>query len=199
MDETVNAQVKKQCEFLVRYWIPAEDEVYTKYITPWLFAHTSADHLQELVFDVLKSSHISLDRFANLSTGGPNINIGLYQTLDSQLQEMLHSGLLPFNPCCIHKVHNGYHKRILVYGTEVENFAFDLHSWCKIALWKREDFMQVAVKFQDKDIFQVFLHNETLFYRHTETGWLTLVPSLQKVEKSFFRVRNHLSILHSRR
>ena len=57
-------------------------------ITSQLFAHTS-DHLQELVFEVLKSSHISLDHFANLSTDGPDINIDLHQRLDSQLQEML--------------------------------------------------------------------------------------------------------------
>ena len=181
LDETVNAQVKKQCEFLVRYWNPAEDEVCTKYITSQLFAHTSADHLQELVFDVLKSNHISLDCFTNLSTDGLNINIGLHRRLDCQLQEMPHPGLLPY-PCCLHKVHNGYHKGILVYSTKVESLAFDFRSWFKIARCKREDFMQVAAELQDK-IFQVFSHNETLFYRHTETRWLTLVSSLQKVEE----------------
>ena len=73
LDETLNAQMKKQCGFLVHYWSPAEDD-----ITSQLFPHTSADHLQELLFDVMKSSHISLDHFANLSTGGPNLNIDLY-------------------------------------------------------------------------------------------------------------------------
>ena len=58
LDETVNAQVKKQCEFLVCYWSPAEEEVCTKYITSGLFAHTSADHLHEPVFDILKSSRL---------------------------------------------------------------------------------------------------------------------------------------------
>ena len=153
LDETVNAGVNKQCEFLVRYWIPAEDEICT---ICTLFAHTSADHLQGLVFHILKSSHISLDGFTNLSTDGPNINIGLHRRLDSQLQEMLHPGLLPFNSCCLHKVHNGYHKGILVYGTEIENLLFDLHSWFKIAPCKREDFMQVAAELQDKEIFKFF-------------------------------------------
>ena len=113
--------MKKQYEFLVRYWSPAEDEVCTKYATLWLFAHTSAHYLQELVLGVLKSSHIPLDRFANLSTDGPNINIGLHRRLDSQFQEMLHPALLPFNPFCLHKVHNGYHKEIWMHGTEVQH------------------------------------------------------------------------------
>ena len=109
--------------------------------------------MQKLVFDVLKSSHISLDYLPNLSTDGPNINIGLHRRLDCQFHEMLHPWLLPFNPCCIHKAHNGCHKGILVYGTEVENLAFDFHSWFKIEACKREDVMQVAAELQDKEIF----------------------------------------------
>ena len=98
--------------------------------------------------------------------------------------------LLPFNPCCLHTFHNGYHNRILVYGTEVE-MGFDFHSWFKIAPYKREDFMQVAAKLQDKEIFQVFSHNEEVFYRHAETRWLTLVPSLQKVEESWEQCKEY--------
>ena len=111
------------------------------------------------------------------------MNIGPYSRLDSQSQEMLHPGLLPFNQCCLHKVYNGYHKEILVYGTEVENLTFDLNSWFKVALCEHEDFMQVAAGLQNKEIFQVFSHNEALFYRQTETRWVTLVPSLQKVKE----------------
>ena len=160
-------------------------------MTSRLFAHTSADHLQELVFDVLKSSDISLDHFANLSTDGLNINIGLHRRFDIQLQEILHPGLLPFNPCCLHKVCNDYHKEILVYGTDVENLAFDLHSWFKKDPCKREDFMQVAAELQDKEIFQVFSQNKALFYRHTETHCLTLVPSLQKVEERWEQYKEY--------
>ena len=61
LDETANAQVKKQCDFLVRYSSPTEEEVSTKYITLRMFGHTSADHLQGLVFDVLESSGIQCD------------------------------------------------------------------------------------------------------------------------------------------
>ena len=60
LGETVNVEVKKQCDFLVGYWSTAED-----HITLQLFPHTFFDHLQELVFDVIKSSHISLDRFTH--------------------------------------------------------------------------------------------------------------------------------------
>ena len=194
LDETANAQVKKQCDFLIRYWSPSEDEVCTRYSDSRLFAHTSADHLKHLVFDVFNSSHISYDHFANLSTDGPNINIGLHRRLDSELQEKLHPGLLPFNPCCLHKCHNRYHKGILLYGHDVENLAFDLHSWFKIAPCKREDFMAVAAELQDRVVFQVFACNEALFYRHVETRWLTLVPSLQNIEERWVQSKQYFLV-----
>ena len=55
-----------------------------------------------------------------------------------------------------YRYHNGYDKGILVHGTEVENLAFDIYSWFKIAPSKPEDFMQVAAELEDKEIFQVF-------------------------------------------
>ena len=67
-----------------------------------------------------------------------------------------------------------------MYGTEVEKLAFDLHSWFKIAPCKCEDFMQVAAEIQEKHIFQVFSYNKALFL---PSYWLTLVPSLQKLEE----------------
>ena len=183
LDETTTAQVKKQCDFLVQYWSEKEDQVVTRYLTSTFFAHTSADEMQKMVLDILESCDISIDKFANLSTDGPNINKGLHQRLDQKLREDLHHGLLPWNPCTLHKVHTGFHNGLLEYGKDLENLAFDLHGWFKIAPCKREDFMQVAVDFQNEVIFAVFKRNEALFYRHVECRWLTLVPALKKIEE----------------
>ena len=90
LDETTTAQVNKQCDFLVRFWSELEDQVVTKYLTSTFFAHTSADELQKMVLNILESCEISTDKFANLSTDGPNINKGLHQRLDQQLKENHH-------------------------------------------------------------------------------------------------------------
>ena len=42
--------------------------------------------------------------------------------------------------------------------------------------------MQVAVEFQNEIIF-ISKKSETLFYRHVESGWLTLISALKKVEE----------------
>ena len=115
----------------------------------------------------------SLHHFAYLSADGWNMNIDLHETLDSQLQRMFDLALLPFSPCCLHKVHKSYYKGILVYGTQVETVTFDLHSWFKIAPCKREDFMQVAAELQDKEIlrkfFYIIKHFFTAILKHA--GW----------------------------
>ena len=154
LDETTTAQVKKQCDFLVRYWSEDSNEVCTRYVTFKMFGHTSAEHLVGLVLEIAEECSLPLPLFANLSTDGPNINKSLHTKLESKLREdYIHPGLLPFNSCNLHKCHNGFHKGIIVYGKESESLAFDLHSWFKFSPCKREDFVQVAFELQSMGFF----------------------------------------------
>ena len=133
------------------------------------FAHTSANDLQKMVNNVLESSNISVQKMASLSTDGCNINKALHKRLDEKMKEEGHPGLLPFDPCVLHKTHGSFHKGILQYSQDIEHLSFELHSWFKITPCKREDFMQVAVEFQNEIIFTSFKKSETLFYRHLES------------------------------
>ena len=55
LDEATTAQVKKQCDFLVRFWSELEDQVVTRYLTSTFCARTSADELQKMVLIILES------------------------------------------------------------------------------------------------------------------------------------------------
>ena len=94
-----------------------------------------------MVNNLLESSNISAQKMASLSTDGPNINKALDKRLYEKMKEG-HPGLLPFDPCVLHKIQG-----ILQYGQDVEHLCFELHSWFKIAPCKREDLMQVTVEF----------------------------------------------------
>ena len=137
-----------------------------------------------MMHNVLELSDISAQKMASLSTDGPNINKALHKRLDEKMKEEGHPGLLPFEPCVLHKAHGGFHKGLLQYVQDVEHLSFELHSWFKIAPCKREDFVQVTVEFQNEIIFTYFKKSETLFYGHVESRWLTLIPALRKVEES---------------
>ena len=100
---------------------------------------------------------------ASLSTDSPNINKALHKRLDEKVKEG-HPGLLPFDPCVLLKTRGSFHKGIWQYCQDVEHLSFELSSWFKIASFKRQDFMQVAVEFQNEIIFTYFKKSETLFY-----------------------------------
>ena len=119
---------------------------------------------------------------ASLSTDSPNINKALYKRLDEKVKEG-HLGLLPFDPCVLHKTRGSFHKGILQYRQDVEHLSFELSSWFEIASFKRQDFMQVTVEFQNEIIFTYFKKSETLFYWHVESRCLTLIPAFKKVEE----------------
>ena len=110
--------------------------------TSKMLGHTSAEHPMQLTLDVLEECSLLAEKFANISTDGPNINKSLHKKLDSKLKESyLHPWLLPLNLCNLHKCHNTFHKGITIYGKDSENLTFWLHTWFKISPCKREDFL----------------------------------------------------------
>ena len=102
-----------------------------------MFGYTSAEHFMQLTLDVLEKRSLPTEKFANISTDGPNINKFLHKTLDFKLKgSHLHPGLLPFNPCNFHKCYNAFHKGTAIYGKDSENLTFELHAWFKISACK---------------------------------------------------------------
>ena len=91
-------------------------------------AYTLASDLQEVVNNVLELSNVYAQKMADLSTDVSNINKALHKRLDEKMKEEGHPGLLPFDPCVLHKTHGGFHKGILHYGQDVEHPSFELHS-----------------------------------------------------------------------
>ena len=51
-----------------------------------MFGHTSAEHLMQLTLDILEECSLPVEKFANIPTDGPNINISLHKKLDSKLK-----------------------------------------------------------------------------------------------------------------
>ena len=177
-DETTNAKNKKQMDLLVRYWSEAAGEVTTGYLTSMMFGRCTHEQLKDKFMGLLddpKFQDLPWDRFFNISSDGPHINTALYRVLNEALKKSGKHGLLPLFVCCLHIVHNAFHKGIDVFGQESEQLAFDLHAWFKQAPCKEEDYRELSE--------DVTIENESLFLRHLNTRWLTLVPALLRVKK----------------
>ena len=185
-DETTTAQNKKQMDLLLRYWSEQADEVLTSYLTSLKFGRCEHDELRDKFIDLINDPQfkdLPWNKFFNLSSDGPNINLALYRVLNDSLKKTGHLGLLPFINCCLHTVHNGFHKGILVFGQDCEQLAYDLHAWFKQAPCKEEDYRGLS---DDST-----MENESLFLRHLSTRWLTLVPSLERIKKRWDDARNY--------
>ena len=185
-DETTNEQNKKQMDILIRYWSDSLGEIVTSYLDSLKFARCDHQELKEKflsMFEDDKFKEVPWDRFFNISSDGPNINKALYRELNLSLRREGKHGLLPLFVCCLHITHNAFHKGIDVFGQESEQLAFDLHAWFKQAPCKEEDYRKLAE--------DATLECESLFLRHLNTRWLTLVPALERVEKRWHDVRNY--------
>ena len=73
----------------------------------------------------------------------------------------------------------------------MENLAFNLHCWFKIAPCKKEDFMQVTVDFQNEALFAFLNGMKHCFTDMWNAGGLTLVPALQKVEERWNQAKKY--------
>ena len=61
----------------------------------------------------------------------------------------------------------------IVFGEDAEKLCFDLHAWFKLSPCKEEDFRMLSDN--------LYIEDESLFLRHINARWLTLVPALTRL------------------
>ena len=174
-DETGTVQGKKQMDLLLRFWSEQKNEVVTRYLTSFMFGRTSHEHIVEMIMSLKDNFDLPWERFFNLSSDGPNINIAAWNLLNEVLKKSDHKGLLDLVTCTLHIVHNAFQKGINEYGQDSEQLSFDFHAWFRISPCKQEDFRNLS---NDLNIDE-----EALFLRHVDSRWLTLAPALERVLK----------------
>ena len=140
-----------------------------------MFARTSAQHITELLMSINDDFDLPWERFFNLSSDGPNINLATWRILNEELKKSSHAGLLPLIVCTLHTMHTAFQKGISIYGEDCEQLAFDLNQWFKISPCKQEDFRNLSD--------DVKIEEEALFLCHVDSRWLTLAPSLERILK----------------
>ena len=87
-DETLNAQVKKQMDLLLRYWSEQHQEVRVKYFTSVMFGHAKAEGVVKEIMDALQKWAVPLKLLMSLGMDGPNVNKAVCSKVN-QLKEEL--------------------------------------------------------------------------------------------------------------
>ena len=131
-------------DLLLRFWSEQKNEVVTRYLTSFMFGRTSHEHIVEMIMTLKDNFDLPWERFFNLSSDGPNINIAAWNLLNEVLKKSDHKGLLDLVTCTLRIVHNAFQKGINEYGQDSEQLSFDFHAWFRISPCKQEDFRNLS-------------------------------------------------------
>ena len=173
-DETGNAQDKKQCDVLVRFWNEERGEIATFFLKSLMFGHAKSDTVSQAIIDTLaeEAYELPIQNLVSLGSDGPNVNKSIWKLIDDHQKSLGAPGLVPFVPCTLHVVHNSFRKGLNSYGEEAEHFAVDIFQWFKSHISQREDY---ATTLEGLEL------DDELFMRHVQCRWLTLVPALERI------------------
>ena len=90
------------------------------------FGRASGIDISLNILQAIKETGLPLDKLFNISSDGPNINKTVWREINGTLKEGF-SGPIPQTTCCLHIMHNAFHKWFNMYGEESEELAFDMH------------------------------------------------------------------------
>lgn len=184
-DETGTVQDKKECDTLVRFWDNAKGEVVTRFLKALFFGHAKGKDVAQALLNLVQEYGFDLALFLNIGSDGPNVNKTVWNEIDGKLKRMGYHGLLGFNPCNIHTVHNGFKNGVQVYGQQAEELAIDLFYWFKGSPCRKEDYFDTQMGL---DL------TAEVFIRHVQSRWLTLLPALTRILNKMEAVTKYFTI-----
>ena len=175
-DETTTAQQCRQMDILIRFWSSIEGEVSVRFLKAVHFGHATADIVSEALLELGDGDdpevNLPMKNLISLSSDGPNVNKSIHRKINESLKAGGNPGLLDFEPCNLHTVHNAFRKGLNCFGSDAEELTFDMYQFFKQQPVRREDF---------KDLQLEYNMDESLFLRHVPSRWLTLLPAMTRV------------------
>lgn len=135
------------------------------FVQTFCLGHATSKIISDKIFESLNQNGLQLRNVLALESDGPNVNKGVWQTINEKVKQSGSNGLLNIGTCNLHVVHNAFEKGIKEYGNAVQEFAIDLHSFFKHSSARKDDY---AIHQFDMDI------DEHVFMRYVPTRWVRL-------------------------
>ena len=169
LDETTNAQSKKQMDILLRYYSEVHGEVKVRVLKVVMFGHAFAKTVADEIWKTLQQSGLSSRFLLSLFPDGPNVNKLIKQSINNKLEEQFKRQLVDTGSCQIHVAHNSFRKGIEAYGEAIENLCIDLFYFFKLSASRREDYLAIHQKLDLEEI--VFLRHVGSDDHHCYQQW----------------------------
>jgi hypothetical protein len=134
-DETVNSQVRKQCDLLIRYWSESDGKVAVRFLQALFFGHARGKMVAEKIIETLvrEDIRLPLSKLRSICSDGPNVNKTVWRVVNEKPVEVGFQGLLPLIPCSFHIVHNTFCVGLDLIGEDAEDLALDIHRWLHLS------------------------------------------------------------------
>ena len=173
-DETTTAQVKKQMDLTLSYWLPTHNAVIVTFYTSLFFGHAEADKVVSRMIEQFHEDNISVDKLITLVRDRPNVNKAIMRKIEQTIKDEHpeFKGFVDLGSCVLHVVHNGFGKGLEMYGKDIDQLCLDLHAIFKYSAARREDYQQLQANLgTDIETFQ----------QHTKVLWLSIGPAIRRV------------------
>ncbi|KAL3195697.1 hypothetical protein MRX96_001819 [Rhipicephalus microplus] len=170
IDESPIPEAKvQQLDVLVRYYSTNTENVVVEHLQSFHLGHATADELFSCIENAL--SDVRKNNMICFYSDGPNV----MKSLKRKLKTEVSPNMVDIGECGLHKVHNAFAAGLDSFGAEVESLVTDVHYYFKFAT-RHADM---------KDLQRDLGVPQLEFLRHVSSRWLTLLPSVERVLKSY--------------
>ncbi|KAL3189936.1 hypothetical protein MRX96_020274 [Rhipicephalus microplus] len=170
IDESPIPEAKvQQLDVLVRYYSTNTENVVVEHLQSFHLGHATADELFSCIEDAL--SDVRKNNMICFYSDGPNVMKSLKRMLKTEVSP----NMVDIGECGLHKVHNAFAAGLDSFGAEVESLVTDVHYYFMFAT------RHAGMKDLQRDLGVPQLE----FLRHVSSRWLTLLPSVERVLKSY--------------
>lgn len=171
-DETGNVKSKKELQIRIQYWSNSQNSIVNRYLVTYFIEKGDAITLVKYLFQSLNSHGLSSKHLLTLGKDGPNVNKKVFRLLQEEQKKLKFKGLYDVGSCLLHVANNGFVKGNQELPIEISDVLVKMYHFFHQQHLRCENFHMIQ-----KEV-KVPEHS---FIQHSDTRWLTMSPSAERV------------------
>ena len=186
-DESATSQMKKQYDGYFSFFSKKLCKIVTSYCGSLFVGHCTSDDLVDHFFEFVRDLRLDLNLLLAFGIDGPNVNKSFKSKLAEELQKRGATHFLDVGTCSIHVANKAFLEGIkcLKNNVNVDQFATDLHFFCKLSAAISEDYRGVS------ELTDVPTH---YVIKYCQTLWLSLDKVLMRIIEQYENLKEYFLI-----
>ena len=132
-----------EMDICLRFWNDETNKVEDRYWDSEFLGHTTHQDLHDSLQEGLRL--FDMEKMAQLSMDGPNVNLKLLQKVKDSRDELGHSKLIDCDTCNLHTVHGAFKAGSEESGWNMKKLLKSCHKILKDSPVRRDNFISITV------------------------------------------------------